>query len=95
MPPRELLLAERLAVGALIHCRILLMCAHQDPIQGTVVFRIAVVSTLLNGAFDALVCLAAHDFVLLLFGFGISMPGVQREIPGIFSFSCNSAFRVV
>ena len=41
------------------------MGAHQDSIQGAVVFGIAVVSALLNGAFDALICLAAHVVFLL------------------------------
>ena len=65
MPPPKLLLPEGLAVGALIHSRILLVSAHHDPIQGAVVFGIAVVSALLYGAFDALVGFAVHfDFLL-------------------------------
>ena len=91
----DLLLAERLAVGALIHSGIQLVSAHQDSIQGTVVFGIAVVCTLLNGAFDALVCLAAHGFFLLLFEFTDSMSRGTEEIRKNFSFSCNYAAAVI
>ena len=65
MPPSKLLLAERLAISALINSRILLMSAHQNPIQRAVVFGIAVVGALLNGAFDTLICLVVHDIFLL------------------------------
>ena len=68
-----LLFAEGFAVGALIHGRILLMGAHQDSIQGAVVFGIAVVSALLNGAFDALICVAIHNVLPPSFEFGFSM----------------------
>lgn len=64
-PPSKLLLAERLAVSALVNSGVLLVSAHQDPVQRAVVFRIAVVCALLNGAFDTLVCFAAHDIILL------------------------------
>ena len=86
---RFLLLAEGFAVGALIHGRILLMGAHQDSIQGAVVFGIAVVSALLNGAFDALVCLVVHTIFLLLFEFCFSMSAKTKEIRENFSISCN------
>ena len=58
MPPLggRLLLAEGLAVSALIHGGVLLVSTYQDAIQGAVVFGIAVVSALLHGAFDGLVC---------------------------------------
>ena len=74
MPPPKLLLAEGLAVGTLIHSGILLVSTHQDSIQGAVVFRIAVISTLLNGAFDALVCLAVHNISSFLLGSDIVCP---------------------
>jgi hypothetical protein len=61
LPHFGLLLAERLAVGTLIHSGIGLMGTHQNPIQGAVVLAVAVVSALLNGAFDALVCMAIHS----------------------------------
>ena len=59
------LLAEGLAVGALIHSGIGLMGADQDPLQGAVVGIGAVMCALLNGAFDALVCVAIHKSFLL------------------------------
>ena len=42
------------------------MGAHQDPVQRAVVLILAVVSALLDGAFDALVCMTVHRFLLLL-----------------------------
>ena len=90
-----LLLAERLAVGALIHGGIQLVGAHQNPIQGAVIFGIAVIGTLLDGAFDALIGLAAHGVFLLLFGFTDSMPRGKEEIRKNFSFSCNYAAAVI
>ena len=72
MPPRQekmrrqapplllLLLAEGHTVGALVHGGIGLVGAHGDPVQGAVVCILAVVSALLNGAFDALVGMTAH-----------------------------------
>ncbi len=71
------------------------MGADQDAIQGTVVFRIAVISTLLNGAFDALVCLVIHVLFLLLIGFWISMSMAVKEIRENFSFPCISCVCVV
>ena len=56
----RLLLAEGLAVGALILGRIDLVGAHQDPVQRAVVLVLAVVCTLLHGAFDALVGMTIH-----------------------------------
>ena len=75
----RLLLAEGLAVGALIHGRILLMGAHQDLVQRAVVLSVAVISAGGDGAFDALVDIAVHLDYLLLFGFGFSM----AEMSGI------------
>ena len=65
-PLLRLLLAEGLAVGALIHGRVGLMGAHPDLVQGTVVFVFTVVSTGLDGTFDALVGMAIHSLFLLL-----------------------------
>ena len=56
----NLLLAEGLAVGALIHGRVLLMGTNHDPIQGAVVLAVAVISALLNSAFNAFISLAVH-----------------------------------
>ena len=57
----SLLLTERLAVGTLIHCGVCLVSTHQDALQGTEVCILAVVCALLNGAFNALVCMAVHS----------------------------------
>ena len=67
-PPHHfLLLAERHTIRALIHGGIGLVGAHGDPVQGAVVGVVAVVSALLDGAFDTLVGMTAHkntSFVL-------------------------------
>ena len=55
-----LLLAEGLAVSALVHSGICFVGTNQDTLQRAVVGIAAVVCALLNGAFDTLVCLAAH-----------------------------------
>ena len=70
MPPlwTSLLLSEGLAVSALVHGRILLVGAYQDAVQRAIVLGIAVISALLNGAFDALVGIAVHVLFLLCFG---------------------------
>ena len=47
-----LLFPEGLAVGALVLGGVVLMGAHQDPVQGAVVLRTAVVLALLDGAGD-------------------------------------------
>ena len=56
----SLLFAEGHAVSTLIHGRIALVGADHDPVQGAVVLGVAVVSTGLDGAFDALVCMTVH-----------------------------------
>ena len=57
-----LLSAEGHAVGALVHGGIALVGAHQNLIQGAVVFALAVVCALMNGALHALVGMAIHCF---------------------------------
>ena len=74
---RSLLLAEGLAVGALIHSRIAFMGADQNSVQRAVVLSIAVISAGLNGTLDALVCIVIHSFFLLLFGFRLSMSCIR------------------
>ena len=49
------------------------MGTHQDLIQGAVVLVLAVVSAGLDGAFDALVCMAIHIEFLLLIWYVTSM----------------------
>ena len=62
---RSLLLAERLAVCALIHSRVSLMGTYQDLVQGAVVLRLAMVGALLDSTFNTLVCVTVHRFNLL------------------------------
>jgi hypothetical protein len=56
-------LPEGLAVGALVHGRIGFVGAYQDAVQGAVVLGVAVISTGLNGAFDALIGMMIHRFL--------------------------------
>ena len=56
-----LLLTEGLAVGALIGSGVCLVGTHQNPVQAAVIGLITVVGALLNGAFDALVCMVIHS----------------------------------
>ena len=58
----SLLFAEGLAIGALIHGGVGLVGAHKNAVQRAVVLIFAVVCTLLNGAFDTLVCVTVHSF---------------------------------
>jgi hypothetical protein len=41
------------------------MGAHQNPVQGAEILGVAVVSALLNGAFDALIGMIFHKRTLL------------------------------
>ena len=68
-----LFLTERHTVGALIHSGIALVGAYQNAVQGTVVCITAMVCTLGNGAFDALVGMTVHKRTSFDFGFGNSM----------------------
>ena len=61
-----LFLSEALAVGTLIHGGVGLVSAHQNLIQGAVIFAGAVVRALLDGAFNAFVGMTVHTFSLLL-----------------------------
>ena len=61
----SLLLAEGLAVGALVCGGVHLMGAHQDLLQRTVVLMTAVMGALLDGTFNALVCVTVHSKSLL------------------------------
>ena len=54
------LLAEGLAVGALVHGGVSLVGTNQDAVQRAVVFVLAVVCALMDGALDALVGVAFH-----------------------------------
>ena len=61
LPPIGSLFTERLAVGALIDSGILLVGAHEDPVQRAVVLGVAMMSALLDSAFNALVGVAVHS----------------------------------
>ena len=67
----SLLFPEGLAVGALFHSGIHLVGAHHDLVQRAAVLAVAVVSALLDGAFDTLVGVGVHIdnllFTLVLF----------------------------
>jgi len=76
----SLLLAEGLAVGALVLGGVHLMGAHQDPVQRAVVLVLAMVSALLNSAFDAFVGMTIHRKASFDFGFGASMSKSGKSI---------------
>ena len=76
---RSLLLAEGLAVGALVSGGIHLMGTHQNLVQGTVVLVAAVMGALLDGTFDTLVGMTIHRKASFEIGFGNSM-GTFRKI---------------
>ena len=59
--------SEGLAVGALVHGGVCLVGTNQDAFQGAEVCILAVMGALCNGAFNALVCMAVHEFDLLFF----------------------------
>ena len=90
--PAESSLFEGLAVGALIHHGIALMSADHDAIQGAVVLSVAVMSTGLDGAFDALVCMAVHTHFLLYFGVFDSMPPKSQIMRCIFLWTVLSCY---
>ena len=56
-----LLLTERHAVGALVDCGVVFMCAYQNPVQGAVVLIVAVMGALMDGALNALVGMIVHN----------------------------------
>jgi len=61
----RLLLAEGLAVGALVCGGIGLVSTDQDPLQRAVICILAVVLALLDSTLNALVCMAIHGVILL------------------------------
>ena len=67
----SLLFPEGLAVGALVHGRILLVSTYQNPIQRTIVLGVTVVRALLDGAFDGHISIVFHDRGLLLLNSGL------------------------
>ena len=81
----SLLLAEGLAVGALVLSGVHLVGAHQNPVQGAVVLILAMISTLLNGTLDALVGMAIHKNASFEFGFAASMADTGQSMLEILS----------
>ena len=49
------------------------MGTYQNPVQRAVVLGVAVISTLLDGTFDALIGIAVHNGASFVFGFGVSI----------------------
>ena len=92
LPRKQLLLAEGLTVGALVLGGVHFVGTHKDPVQRTVVLILAVIGTLLDGAFDALVGMTVHGIFLLLNDFGLSMPPDVKYNPERFS---NLAFETI
>ena len=60
------------------------MGANQNAVQSTVICVGAVVSTLMNSAFNALVCLAVHNAFLLFVDMD-SMADIFFNIHGVFN----------
>ncbi len=96
MPPlQKLLLAEGLAVGALVHSRIGLVGTYQDPLQGAVVGIFTMVGTLGNSTLNTLICMAAHSQFLLLSDsaivchllVGLCMSPIRKHIYSFLNFA--------
>ena len=87
LPPlwNLLLLAEGLAIGALVHSGVLLMGTNLDAIQRAIVLGIAVVGACLDSAGDALICFAVHSLFLLCFG----LRTYCAQLSKIHTHSCN------
>ena len=75
-PPylRFSLLTEGFAVSTLVSSGIGLMGTNQDPLQAAEVCVLAVMGALLNGTLNALVCMAIHGVLLLLFVMELGYP---------------------
>ena len=76
----QLLLAEGLAVGALVGGGVHFVGTHQNLVQRTVVLMTAVMGALLDGTFDALVCMTVHKNASFEIGFGYSMAQRQESM---------------
>ena len=69
------------------------MGTNQNAVQRAVVLGITMVSAGLNGAFDALVCMAVHFIFLLCFGFWDSIAPkdkIMQEKHGNLAFLSDS-----
>ena len=76
--PKKSLLAEGHAISALLLGRVGLVGTHQDAVQRTVVGLVAVMGTLGNGAFDALIGIAVHNTLPPSFDFEGSMHTIRQ-----------------
>ena len=76
----QLLLTEGLAVGALVSSGIDLMGTNQNPLQGTEIGILAVISALLNSTLNALVCMAIHRLLPPFRRDGLRLPGRRENI---------------
>ena len=74
------LLAEGLAVGALVSSGIGLMGAYQDPLQGAEIGILAVMCALLDSTLNALVCMAIHRLLPPFRRDGLRLPGRRENI---------------
>ena len=73
-----LLLAEGLAVSALILGRSSLVGAHQNAVQRAEVCILAVMLALLNSALNRLVCMAIHRVILLILMIALDYPRYRK-----------------
>ena len=80
---KMLLLAEGLAIGALIHGGVCLVGAHQDAIQRTIVLGITMVCALLDSTLNTLVGVTIHDSFLLRLNYSCSMRRIEVFIPAV------------
>ena len=60
------------------------MGPHHDLVQRAVVLGIAMICTLLNGAFNALICIVVHSFSLLLLISPLVFPANRKILSEIF-----------
>ena len=81
--PAGLLLAEGLAVGALIHGGVGLVGTNQDAIQRAVVLGIAMVGASLDGALNTFVGIAFHHDFLLFIWCKVSMGSFHFSIHAV------------
>ena len=80
-------LAEGLAVGALVLGGICFVGTHQNAVQRAIVLTVAMVGTLLNGTLNTLVCIAVHNFLLLLLDSNLVWLSKTEQHMGKFPFS--------
>ena len=67
------------------------MGSHQDLVQGAVIFIVAVIGTLLDGALDALVGIVVHIISSFKLGSQIVWLSMIKSVVG--NISCSLQFR--